>query len=85
MDNEVVWEELRGKCYGHLSGGGVVVFSGMSAIDTALMDIKGKALGVPVYRQRFSAPSVDAFDNSKDFLFPPPEGATKFPKDDPPT
>lgn len=50
MDNEVVWEELRGKCYGHISGGGVVVYSGMSAIDTALMDIKGKALGVPVYR-----------------------------------
>lgn len=50
MENEVLWERLREKCCGHISGGGVVVFSGMSAIDTALMDIKGKALGVPVYR-----------------------------------
>jgi L-alanine-DL-glutamate epimerase-like enolase superfamily enzyme len=30
-------------------GGGPVVFGGMSAIDIALWDIKGKALGVPVY------------------------------------
>ena len=30
-------------------GGGPVVFGGMSAIDEALWDIKGKALGVPVY------------------------------------
>jgi galactonate dehydratase len=30
-------------------GGGPVVFGGMSAIDHALWDIKGKALGVPVY------------------------------------
>lgn len=50
MDNEVIWEEIRGRCCGHMSGGGVVVFSAMSAIDTALMDIKGKALGVPVYK-----------------------------------
>jgi L-alanine-DL-glutamate epimerase-like enolase superfamily enzyme len=50
MDNEVIWEQLRENCYGHISGGGVVVFSGMSAFDTALMDIKGKALGVPVYQ-----------------------------------
>ncbi len=48
MDNEVIWEEMRNRCCGHMSGGGVVVFSAMSAIDTALMDIKGKALGVPV-------------------------------------
>jgi galactonate dehydratase len=30
-------------------GGGPVVFGGMSAIDEALWDIKGKVLGVPVY------------------------------------
>ncbi len=30
-------------------GGGPVVYGGMSAIDEALWDIKGKALGVPVY------------------------------------
>ncbi len=50
MENEVFWEEVHGKCYGHISGGGVVVYSAMSAIDTALMDIKGKALGVPVHK-----------------------------------
>ena len=31
-------------------GGGPVLYSAMSAIDTALWDIKGKALGVPVYQ-----------------------------------
>lgn len=50
MQNEAIWEMIRCKCSGHLSGGGVVVFSAMSAIDTALMDIKGKALGVPCYQ-----------------------------------
>ncbi len=32
------------------SAGGPVVYGGISAIDTALWDIKGKALGVPVYQ-----------------------------------
>lgn len=50
MQNEAIWEMIRCRCSGHLSGGGVVVFSAMSAIDTALMDIKGKALGVPCYQ-----------------------------------
>lgn len=31
-------------------GGGVVITSAMAAIDTACWDIKGKALGVPVYK-----------------------------------
>jgi L-alanine-DL-glutamate epimerase-like enolase superfamily enzyme len=31
-------------------GGGPVVFGGMSALDMALWDIKGKALGLPVYQ-----------------------------------
>ena len=30
-------------------GGGAIVFAGISAIEQALWDIKGKALGVPVY------------------------------------
>jgi galactonate dehydratase len=30
-------------------GGGPVIYAAMSAIDTALWDIKGKALGLPVY------------------------------------
>nr|WP_326215818.1 mandelate racemase/muconate lactonizing enzyme family protein [uncultured Oscillibacter sp.] len=49
MDNEVIWEQFRNQFCGHLSGGGVIVYSAMSAIDTALLDIKGKKLGVPIY------------------------------------
>ena len=49
MNTELIWETiLKGTFWGQ--GGGVVVFSGMSAIDIALMDIKGKALGVPIYQ-----------------------------------
>ena len=39
LDNEVIWEDLHNRLYGHLSGGGVVVYSAMSAIDIALLDI----------------------------------------------
>jgi galactonate dehydratase len=47
--SEKLWEAmLRQTFWG--SGGGPVVFGGMSAIDIALWDIKGKALGVPVYQ-----------------------------------
>ena len=45
---EKLWDTmLRGTFWGQ--GGGPVVYGGMSAIDEALWDIKGKALGVPVY------------------------------------
>jgi len=36
-----------------------------------------------MWNGRFSAPSGDPFDDSQGFLFPPPEGATRFPADDP--
>jgi len=36
-----------------------------------------------MWNGRFSAPSGNPFDNSMGFLFPPPEGATKFPPNDP--
>jgi len=45
-------EELWSEMYDHsfwAKGGGPIVFSGMSAIEQALWDIKGKALGAPVY------------------------------------
>ena len=38
-----------------------------------------------MWNGRFSAPSGDPFNNSKGFLFPPPEGATRFPPNDPMT
>src|SRR5438105_3256501 len=45
---EEVWSEM----YDHsfwAKGGGSIVFAGVSAIEQALWDIKGKALSVPVY------------------------------------
>jgi galactonate dehydratase len=45
-------EELWSEMYDHsfwAKGGGAIVFAGISAIEQALWDIKGKALGVPVY------------------------------------
>ncbi|MGE4484679.1 MAG: mandelate racemase/muconate lactonizing enzyme family protein [Oscillospiraceae bacterium] len=49
MENEVIWNFLHRITFWGMGGGGVI-FSGMSAIDIALWDIKGKALGVPVYK-----------------------------------
>jgi len=46
---EMLWEEMFRSSFWGL-GGGPVVYSGMSGIDTAMWDIKGKALGVPVYQ-----------------------------------
>lgn len=46
--SDKIWNKLfRSTFWG--MGGGTVVSAAMSAIDIALMDIKGKALGVPVY------------------------------------
>jgi galactonate dehydratase len=45
---ERLWDLAYRKTF-WAQGGGPVVFGGMSAIDEALWDIKGKALGVPVY------------------------------------
>ena len=45
---EALWSEM----YDHTfwaKGGGPIIFAGISAIEQALWDIKGKALGVPVY------------------------------------
>lgn len=45
-------EELWTEMYDHsfwAKGGGPIVFAGISAIEQALWDIKGKALGIPIY------------------------------------
>ncbi len=49
MNNEKIWDKLLRKTFWGQGGGGVV-FAGMSGLDAALWDIKGKALGVPVYQ-----------------------------------
>jgi galactonate dehydratase len=46
---EKMWETIFRRSFWAL-GGGPVVYGGMSAIDIALWDIKGKALGLPVYQ-----------------------------------
>ncbi|MGC9521214.1 MAG: mandelate racemase/muconate lactonizing enzyme family protein [Anaerolineae bacterium] len=45
---EKLWDAAFRKTFWG-QGGGPVVYGGISAIDEALWDIKGKALGVPVY------------------------------------
>jgi len=49
MQNEAIWDKMQMKTFWG-QGGGTVVSAGMSAIDIALWDIKGKALNVPVYQ-----------------------------------
>lgn len=49
MKNEAIWERMLKKTFWGQGGGGVV-FGGMSGIDIALWDIKGKALNVPIYQ-----------------------------------
>ncbi len=49
MNNEKIWDVLhRSTFWGQ--GGGTVIFAGISAIDIALWDIKGKACNMPVYK-----------------------------------
>ncbi len=49
FDTELIWEKFFKKTFWG-QGGGTVVFSGISAIDMALWDIKGKSLGLPLYK-----------------------------------
>lgn len=49
MDNEGLWERMFRRSF-WAEGGGPVVFGAMSAIDIALWDIRGKALGQPIFR-----------------------------------
>lgn len=49
MDTERIWDDMMKKTFWG-QGGGTAVFGGISGIDMALWDLKGKALGVPVYQ-----------------------------------
>ncbi len=46
--HEVIWKDLFDNCYWTKSNGPVII-AALSALDTALWDIKGKAYGKPVY------------------------------------
>lgn len=49
MDTERLWQKMyNSSVWGY--NGGPVVFAGISALDIALWDIKGKALGQPVHQ-----------------------------------
>ena len=48
FDNEVIWDEMFSKAYYYARGG--AGFHAISGIDMAIWDIKGKALGMPVYK-----------------------------------
>jgi len=48
MANEVIWSKLFDDCY-WTKGNGAILMSAVSALDTAVWDIKGKALGKPLY------------------------------------
>jgi len=49
FQTEKLWARMLRESFWGL-GGGPVIYSAMSAIDTALWDIKGKALKLPVYQ-----------------------------------
>ncbi|WP_394176721.1 mandelate racemase/muconate lactonizing enzyme family protein [Thalassotalea litorea] len=49
FQTELLWSRMLRESFWGL-GGGPVIYAAMSAIDTALWDIKGKALNVPVYQ-----------------------------------
>lgn len=48
LENEVVWEKLYKESFWGQNGG-PIFFAGLSAIDMALWDIRGKYFNVPVY------------------------------------
>lgn len=49
LEHEVIWERMyKASFWGQ--NGGPVVFAGISALDTALWDIKGKYFQAPVYK-----------------------------------
>ncbi|HMM22643.1 MAG TPA: mandelate racemase/muconate lactonizing enzyme family protein [Selenomonadales bacterium] len=49
MKNEAIWDKMQKKTFWG-QGGGTVFSAGMSGIDIALWDIKGKALNTPIYQ-----------------------------------
>ncbi|HHX63423.1 MAG TPA: mandelate racemase/muconate lactonizing enzyme family protein [Chloroflexi bacterium] len=49
FNTEKLWDDMFRHTF-WAQGGGPVVYGGMSAMDIALWDIKGKALGLPLYK-----------------------------------
>ncbi len=49
LEHEVIWQKLYRKCFFALNGG-PIIFGGISALDMALWDIKGKVCNMPLYK-----------------------------------
>lgn len=49
MDNEAIWNKLHRMTFWGMGNGGVIM-AGISGIDIALWDIKGKVFNAPVYK-----------------------------------
>src|SRR5688572_8405160 len=49
LENEVLWNMLRGQVWWYGDVGGIAAFA-ISALDMALWDLKGKILGIPLYQ-----------------------------------
>lgn len=49
LNNEQIWDMIHRSTFWGM-GGGTIIFSGISAIDIALWDIKGKYYNTPVYK-----------------------------------
>lgn len=49
LDNEVIWDKIYDAAF-WTQNGGPVIYGGISAIDIALWDIRGKYFNVPVYK-----------------------------------
>ena len=49
LNIETIWNKMFKSSFWGM-GGGAIVFAGISAIDIALWDLKGKVLGVPCYQ-----------------------------------
>lgn len=48
LRTEVIWNKLYEECY-WTKGNGAILFSAVSALDIALWDIRGKAMGQPIH------------------------------------
>ena len=62
MDNEKIWQKLY-ECSYWAYGGGPIMFAAISALDMAMWDIKGKAVGLPVHKLLGGAvnPTIKAY------------------------
>ena len=81
-NKEKLWNKILRESFWGL-GGGPILYSAMSAIDTALWDIQGKALNVPVYQllggktnnklRTYASQLQFGWDNEKRYTFSDPE------------